>query len=246
MTNAVIITGCNGGIGQALVQVFADADWFVIGVDCVKGGAVAPDLFIQADIGRFCTDETVLVSFAERVRAGLGGRKLAALVNNAAMQVLGATSELKISDVVASMNVNALAPFALVKTFLPELKANKGSVINIGSVHAQSTKPEFVAYASSKAALHGLTRALAVDLGPEVRVNTLAPAATATAMLKAGFEGKPAGLNALEDVHPLKRLAQPAEIARLALFLTTKDAAFLTGSTFYADGGILSRLHDPI
>jgi len=246
MTNAVIITGCNGGIGQVLVQVFADAGWFVIGVDCVEGGAVTPDMFIQADIGRFCTDETVIAAFAERVHAGLGGRHLAALVNNAAMQVLGSTSELKMSDVVASMNVNALAPFALVKTFLPELKANKGSVINIGSVHAQSTKPEFVAYASSKAALHGLTRALAVDLGPEVRVNTLAPAATATAMLKAGFANNQSALKALEDVHPLKRLAEPQEIARMALFLASKDAAFVTGSTFYADGGILSRLHDPV
>jgi len=246
MTDAACITGCHGGIGQALVKTFADAGWFVIGVDRNVGGAIAPDVFIQADIGQFCTDSDALSRFAEQVRIGLGDHGLAALVNNAAIQILGAATELKISDVVTSMNVNAIAPFALVKTFAAELKANKGSVVNIGSVHAQSTKPEFVAYAASKAALHGLTRALAVDLGPEIRINTLAPAATATAMLKAGFEKNQAAFKALEDAHPLKRIAEPEEIARMALFLASKDSSFLTGATLYADGGVLSRLHDPL
>ncbi|MCA8887755.1 MAG: SDR family oxidoreductase, partial [Parvularculaceae bacterium] len=81
--------------------------------------------------------------------------------------------------------------------------------------------------------------------GPDVRVNTLAPAATATQMLKAGFENNPAGYAELEKVHPMGRIAEPAEIARLAKFLASDDAAFVTGATLYSDGGVLSRLHDP-
>ena len=145
-----------------------------------------------------------------------------------------------------SLTVNTAVPYALVKAFVADLEKSEGAVINIGSVHAQATKPQFLAYATSKAALHGLTRALAVDLGPKIRVNTLAPAATETPMLKAGFENDQKSYAALKDAHPLKRMASPDEIARLALFLASRDANFLTGATIYADGGVLSRLHDPI
>lgn len=246
MSGGVLITGCSGGIGQAMVKAFAAAGWTVVGVDrtdAKKGNA--PAKFIKADIADFCNDEKKLAAFASEVRAALAGKPLAALVNNAAVQILGGVGELTSADFAKTMQVNAIAPFLLVKAFLADLEAGKGAVVNIGSVHAEATKPGFSAYATSKAALHGLTRALAVDLGPKVRVNTLAPAATATSMLKAGFEGNAKAFAALEGVHPLKRIAEPDEIARMALFLASNDAGFLTGATLYADGGILSRLHDP-
>jgi NAD(P)-dependent dehydrogenase (short-subunit alcohol dehydrogenase family) len=242
----VLVTGCNGGIGASLVEVFAAAGWTVVGVDRTdppKKSAAAR--VIRADLAALCDDEAKMEAFAASVREGLGGRKLAALVNNAATQILASARELSGEDFLTTMKVNAVAPFMLVKAFLSDLEAASGVVVNIGSVHAQATKPKFAAYATSKAALHGLTRALAVDLGPKVRVVTLAPAATATDMLKAGFEGNPEGYEALERVHPLGRVAEPAEIARIALYLLSKEASFLSGTTVYADGGILSRLHDP-
>ena len=246
MKRAVLITGCNGGIGQALVRAFDDAGWRVIGVDCqVAEGGKYEDSIIKADIVQFIGDEKKLSSFVSEVRQRLKGEPLGALINNAAVQILGGVSRLTHNDFVATMQVNAIAPFVLVQAFLADLEAANGAVVNIGSVHAVATKPGFAAYATSKAALHGLTRALAVDIGPKVRVNTLAPAATATKMLKAGFEGNPEAFAALEGVHPLKRIAEPEEIARTALFLASKEASFLTGATLYADGGILSRLHDP-
>jgi len=246
MSGAVLITGCNGGIGAALVTAFKGAGWTVVGVDCANGGASrAPEKFIKADIADFCDDEKKLAAFVREVRAALDGRLLGALVNNAATQILGGVDQLTAHDFIRTMQVNAIAPFVLVKAFLTDLQSGEGAVVNIGSVHAQATKPGFAAYATSKAALHGLTRALAVDLGPKVRVNTLAPAATATAMLKAGFEKDAKAFGALKDVHPLKRIAEPDEIARMAVFLASGDASFLTGATLYADGGILSRLHDP-
>ncbi len=246
MTQGVLITGCNGGIGKGLVKAFHDAGWFVVGLDLTeRDTAVETDHFIKCDLADFVSDEKKLNSFAGEVRASLGERPLAALVNNAAIQILGGVKELLPQAILDSFTVNTAAPYALVKAFATDLEESEGAVVNIGSVHAQATKPQFVAYATSKAALHGLTRALAIDLGPKVRVNTLAPAATETSMLKAGFKGNEEGYAALKDAHPLKRVASPDEIAGIALFLASKDARFLTGATIYADGGVLSRLYDP-
>ncbi len=243
MTRAVLITGAAGGIGSALVTVFSAAGWRVIATDLAGSGG---DVFIAEDISRFASDEAALGAFSSGVRNALEGASLACIVNNAAVQRLGRIDQLSAKSIAETFNVNVIAPMLLAKTFLSELEAVNGAIVNVGSVHAQATKPEFSAYATSKAALHGLTRALAVDLGPKIRVNTLAPAATATQMLKAGFEGNETGLAALEAVHPAGRIATPEEIARIALFLASDEPAFLTGATIYADGGVLSRLHDPL
>lgn len=239
-TKAVLITGACGGIGSAMTKAFAKAGWEVISTDEKSG----PGIIVE-DIGLFASDPARINGFAEKVREALKGAKLSCLINNAAVQHLGRLDTLESDLISETFNVNVIAPMLLTKAFLPELEATNGIVINIGSVHAQSTKPAFSAYATSKAALHGLTRALAVDLGPKVRVNTLAPAATATKMLRAGFEGREDAMKELEQAHPLRRLAVPEEIARIALFLAAEDAMFMTGSTVYADGGVLSRLHDP-
>jgi NAD(P)-dependent dehydrogenase (short-subunit alcohol dehydrogenase family) len=126
------------------------------------------------------------------------------------------------------------------------LEKAKGSVVNIASIHAVATKPGFVCYATSKAALVGMTRALAVDLGPRVRINAINPAATATPMLLAGFEGKAKQFEELSKMHPLERIAQPWEVAKTAIYLASDDASFITGSVLHIDGGIGGRLHDPV
>ncbi|MEL6371087.1 MAG: SDR family oxidoreductase [Pseudomonadota bacterium] len=243
---SILITGCEGGIGTKLVEGFKGAGWHVIGVDRAAPSSKADDgVSIKADIGAFVTDPGALTAFAAEVRESAVDAPLRAIVNNAAVQHVGRLDCLTPAQIVETMNVNVIAPMLISKTFLPELEANKGMILNIGSVHASATKPEFSAYATSKSALHGLSQALAVDLGPNVRVNTLAPAAVSTPMLKAGFEGNREAYKALKNVHPLQRIAEPQEVADIALFLVSDAASFLTGTTLYADGGILSRLHDP-
>lgn len=242
MKRAVLVTGAAGGIGAAIVTAFSGAGWRVIATDKTGDGG---DVFINEDLALFTTEPARLSAFAKKARGSLADAPLSCIVNNAAVQNLGRLDALSIEAIAESFNVNVIAPMLLAKTFLRELEGAKGSVINIGSVHAQATKPEFSAYAASKAAIHGLTRALAVDLAPRVRVNTLAPAATATEMLKAGFEGDEDGFDALKTVHPAGRIATPEEIAKIAVFLASDDSAFMTGATVYADGGVLSRLHDP-
>jgi NAD(P)-dependent dehydrogenase (short-subunit alcohol dehydrogenase family) len=167
------------------------------------------------------------------------------LVNNAAVQVLGGVDSLTVADWQRTLHVNLLAPFVLTQGLLPELAAAKGSVINISSIHARLTKANFVAYATSKAALSGMTRAMAVDVGGRVRINAIEPAAIATDMLKAGFEGRPEHFAQLEDCHPQGRVGTPTEVAALAVSMASGELRFLHGACVGLDGGISGRLFDP-
>ncbi len=89
-------------------------------------------------------------------------------------------------------------------------------------------------------------QALAVDIGGKVRVNATNPAATATEMLMAGFSSNPGAYEELKDMHPIGRIADPEEIANVAVFLASDQASFITGSCIQVDGGISIRLHDPV
>ena len=238
-----LITGAGGGIGRALCAEFKGDGYIVIATDVIRDDTVDCDHFVEADLKKLCHDEAAIQDFKRQLRLPDCG--LSVLVNNAAVQVLNATESISIQDWRDTLDVNLLAPFLLAQTLLVELEKKSGSVINIGSVHAMATKPGFVCYATSKAALNGLGRALAVDLGNRVRVNTINPAAVATPMLLDGFKGQDEQYELLASMHPLGRIAEPAEIAKVALFLASDLAAFMTGASVNADGGILSRLYDP-
>lgn len=244
---SVLITGASGGIGGALCKLFHNNGYHVIGTGRTKPENFHPESsFVKADLAALTHDSNLLAAFQNEVVLACKGTPLKILINNAAVQILGATEEITPDMMQKSFAVNVTAPFLLTQCFLDSLEKNKGVVLNIGTVHAQATKPGFVAYTTSKTAMHGLTRALAVDLGGRVRVNTLAPAATATPMLLAGFEGNDEGFAELASMHPLGRIAEPSEVSEAAFFLCSDQAKFITGSTFYVDCGILSRLHDPV
>ncbi len=243
--HTVVITGVAGGIGESLARAFLADGWHVVGVDLKPPQTIKGEAFVKADLSKLGIDAGAIERITSDIRNKAGATPIKALINNAAVQNLGALEDLSTDDIVETFNANVIAPLLLSKALLPDLKRKKGLILNIGSVHAQATKRRFAAYATSKAAIHGMTRALAIDLGPDVRVLTLAPAAVATDMLRAGFEGNSKGLKELADCHPAGRIAEPQEIGEMAVFLASEKAAFLTGSTVYADGGVLSRLHDP-
>ena len=191
------------------------------------------------------SNDAALDTFVGAVKEALDGFPLKVLVNNAALQLLGSVPEISLSDWERTLRLNVTTPFRLAQAFLPELQSANGTVINVGSVHARATKREFVAYATSKAALHGLTQAMAVDLGGKLRVLCVAPAAVGTEMLHDGFAGRPEAFAELAAMHPAGRIAQPAEIARSIVSLSQEPFMFATGATIWLDGGILSRLCDP-
>jgi NAD(P)-dependent dehydrogenase (short-subunit alcohol dehydrogenase family) len=201
---------------------------------------------VGLDLRDLCRDDEARSHARDAIRVALNGVPLAAIVNNAAVQVLGSTETVGPGDWQDTLETNLVAPFFLAQMLLPELESARGSVVNIASVHAVATKPGFVCYATSKAALVGLTRAMAVDLGGRVRVNALLPAAVETAMLVEGFTASKDGLEELGRMHPIGRIAQPSEIAKAALFLASEQASFVTGAALLVDGGITARLHDPL
>lgn len=238
-----LITGAAGGIGGALVSAFESAGWRVISTDLKpmrRAGHLALD--IGACIDPAHADHQAVVA---ALRAATGGR-LKALVANAAFQVVKPSGELTAADWQQTLGVNLLSPFWLAMAFKDELASNAGSFLAISSIHEKLTKPGFVAYATSKAALSGLVRAMAVELGNTVRCNGICPAAIATPMLVAGFEGRPEALAALKAYHPAGRLGQPEEVAAAALYACSDAAGFLNGSCIDLSGGISARLHDPV
>ena len=190
-------------------------------------------------------DDAYAAAVFDRIRENVGAGGLHALVNNAAAQVLGGIDDLTRDDWVHTLDVNLLAPFVWTQSLLPSLEAAGGCVVNISSIHARLTKRGFVAYATSKAALSGMTRALAVDVGDRIRVNAIEPAAIETPMLAAGFKSRPEQLERLNAAHPSGRIGQPEEVAALALALCDRRIAFANGACLGLDGGIGGRLHDP-
>ncbi|MDD5200154.1 MAG: SDR family NAD(P)-dependent oxidoreductase [Terrimicrobiaceae bacterium] len=240
-----LITGALGGIGVSLCEEFRRAGYFVIATDR-RDGTCACNTFLKIDVRDLYHSEAARTSVRESVLPLIADTGLHVLVNNAASQILKRTDDILISDWDETLQTNLIAPFLFSQVFLPEIERAKGSIINIASIHSVATKPGFVCYATSKAALVGLTRAMAVDLGPRVRVNAINPAATATPMLLAGFEGKSKEFDELAKKHPLERIAQPWEVAKTAIFLASPDAAFITGACIHIDGGIGGRLHDPV
>ena len=244
-TRCALVTGSSGGIGSVIARTLHDNGWFVIGIDQSADPKTACDAFVTFDL-RQSSDPTRLEKDCMRqVTAALGERKLSALINNAATQILGRTDAISAANWQDTLTVNLTAPLMLSQAFLEDLRSTRGCILNIGSVHAKATKPGFVAYATSKAGLHGMTRALAIDLGPDVRVLCLAPAAIATSMLQAGFTGRGDAMERLESCHPAGRIGSPEAVGRAAAFLLSDNMPFLTGTTFYLDGGVLARLHDP-
>jgi NAD(P)-dependent dehydrogenase (short-subunit alcohol dehydrogenase family) len=245
MNQAVVITGAAGGIGQALCQLFKQQGYVVIASDRIAAEGLPCDAFVQADLQTLCQVTEYRQQVIQTIRGHLRGEGLHGLINNAAVQIVKATDDLTVEDWHITLDVNLLAPFLLTQALLPELEQASGSVVNVASIHAQLTKPGFVCYATSKAALVGLTKSMAVDLGPRVRVNAICPAAVETPMLLAGFEGQPEALEELLAKHPLKTIGKPKEIAEVALFLVSPRSSFMTGEIVGISGGIAARLNDP-
>lgn len=246
MEKVALITGSSGGIGLALCQTFKNADYLIIGLDKVKGNDKFIDRFIEADLRKMCSSEVYCSQILQQIRNYLSDKNLEVLVNNAAIQIVKPTEEITLDNWHQTLDINLVAPFILTQALLSELEKTCGSVVNIASIHANLTKPGFICYATSKAGLVGLTKSMAVELGLRVRVNAICPAAVATPMLVEGFKGKEELLDLLSSIHPVGRIAKPEEVAEAALFLASPQAKFINGASLELDGGINSRLYDPV
>lgn len=247
MTNVVCITGVAGGIGSATAAAFANAGWYVVGIDR-RDLPQLPGVhrFICADISN--EDDSRRIFDIITTEHG----KLDALVNNAAVQVCKPLVETTPDEWDSVMGANLRAVYLAIQRAYPLLKAaGKASIVNISSVHAIQTSANIAAYAASKGALLALTRALSIELAPDdIRVNAILPGAVDTHMLRAGLgRGHVSGgdiqekLDALGAKHVIGRVGQPAEIAQAILFMADNEkASFVTGQALVVDGGATARL----
>ena len=244
LNRVALITGASGGIGQAAVQLFAAAKWEVVAVDRREGPRPTVGVsFIQADVS---IPEDVIRVFA-RI-AGQEGR-LDSLVNNAAIQISKPILETSVAEWDDVMASNLRSVYLTAKHGFDLLRAARGSIVNVSSVHALATSASIAAYAASKGGLLALTRAMAIEFGREgVRVNAVLPGAVDTPMLRGSLgrlEGRDleAKLQALGRRSPLGRVGRPSEIAEAILFLADGErSSFLTGQGLTVDGGAIAQL----
>jgi len=242
MTKYALVTGVLGGIGSVISRKLKESGYYVYGLDVRDDFDYKCDRFILFDINQFVVDSSYRIRFTEIFNNLIPNLDL--LVNNAAVQRLDSLDNLKIDEWSETLNVNLTGPLLLSKLFLKRLEESKGSIINIGSIHERLTKKRFISYATSKSALIGLTRAMAVDLEGRVRVNAVSPAAIETKMLLEGFDNNEEKVKELEALHPVQRIGYPEDVAKLVLFLASENNGFIHGANISLDGGISSVLKD--
>lgn len=238
----VLVTGVKGGIGSAIAQEFHEKGYKVIGLDIIAGESSCCDVFHEFDLFKFSTDELYRLQQKQWFNENI--RELDVLINNAAVQRLSHLAEIQLNDWNETMAVNLTGPMLLSQYFLNILEKRNGSIVNISSIHRNLTKSRFVAYATSKSALVGLTKAMSVDLQGRVRVNSISPAAIDTQMLREGFDFDEEKVDQLNKIHPIQRIGRPNEVARLCFFLSENQFDFVNGANIEMDGGISNVLKD--
>jgi len=247
-----LISGAGSGIGRATAQLFAAEGAAVAVVDLRAVAADETVAKIVADGGR-AVSLVANVALADEVEAAVATAvsalgRLDVIYNNAGVDSKGSVADATEDDWDRAFAVNAKGTFLVSRAAVPHLiEAGGGSIINQGSVAALVGVPNFAAYCAAKGAVVALTRSMAVDLAQhQIRVNVICPGTVFTPlmepMLMARGDGDlQAGLAKTLLKYPIGRLGTPEDIARVALFLACDDAAFLTGSTVTADGGMTAQ-----
>jgi len=247
MKKIVCITGVAGGIGSATADIFAQAGWRVVGVDCVAKPSLAHGVehYICADIG----DPQAIKAIFDEIYQSVG--RLDALVNNAAVQLVKSIVDTEPREWDILMGVNVRGPYLTIKYGFPLLRRHGGSIVNVSSVHAIATSNQMGAYAASKAALVSLTRSAAIELASyNIRVNAVLPGAIDTDMLRAGLVRNHAKQKSLESrlaslskKHAVGRVGRREEVGEVILFLADeRGSSFITGQSLVVDGGAIARL----
>ena len=243
-----IVTGAATGIGQAIAVRFAQEGAAVV-IDYIGEPAVAKEteqkvasvggraIAVAADISK-PDDVQALI---ERAVAQFG--RLDIVVNNAGIEKKGNFVDYPLNDLRTILDVNLIGAFLVSQAAARQMikQSQGGRIINISSVHEDLPMPMNAAYCVSKGGLRMLTRTIAVELAKDnITVNNIGPGAIYTP-IDADIQGKPEIVKALMSEIPLNRWGKPEEIAGLACYLASDEAGYVTGSTFFIDGGMLRQ-----
>ena len=241
-----LVTGAGSGIGEAIAHTLAGAGAlvYVADRDVANGTRVAEDIANQKGRAEFAeldvTDEAALAAMAQRVEASHGGLDI--LVNNAGVGHVGTVVTTGGADMDRLYAVNVRGVFNASKAFIGPMLARKaGVIINMASIGGVLGIRDRLAYVTTKSAVVGLTKAMAMDHAAEgIRVNCVCPGRVETPFVKARLREYPdpeAAYREMAGSQAIGRMGRPDEIAAAVLYLASDEAAFVTGSPLLIDGG---------
>lgn len=225
-----LITGGASGIGAAIADRLGRDGWRVVVADR-QPATPAGGRGVICDV----SDEAAVTALINGIATTES--RLDALICNAGFGIRKPIVDLSLAEWSAVLATNLTSTFLLVRAAAPLLKAARGAVVTIASTRAQMSEPNTEAYAASKGGLIALTHALAISLGPAIRVNAISPGWIHT-------KG-PAPTPAEHAFHPAGRVGTAADIAALAAFLVGPDSSFITGAAFVVDGGVTRKMIYP-
>ena len=235
-----IVTGSTSGMGRATAERFAreGAKVVVTGRNEERAKAVVEKLKGEGLEAMYLIVDTAKVEdckiLIDKTLEAYG--TLDILVNNAGMLSMSPLASVSLEEWNKVFNVNVTSAMYLAQLAAPIMKAKgKGVIVNIASVASFAAHHGFAAYISSKHAMAGLSKSMAWELGPEIRVNAIAPGAIHTAMVDS--IGGVAAVQGMIDHCPVKRVGEPEDIANVALFLATDESSFIDGQIIKVDGG---------
>jgi NAD(P)-dependent dehydrogenase (short-subunit alcohol dehydrogenase family) len=245
-----VVTGAGAGIGRAVALEFAREGAKVVVADINAAGAVDTAASIEKAGGAAravpvdVADPESVQALVETTLATFGAPHV--LVNNAAIQISKRVEDTSPEEWNRQMAVNVGGVFLCSKYFLPHLRSTRGAIVNMSSVNGFFVEPMCAGYCATKAAIIALTKAMAIDHGREgIRVNCICPGYIDAGLAEAYFQAQPdpaAARASAGKLHALGRVGGPEEVARVAVFLASADASFMTGSAVVVDGGFGSGL----
>ncbi|HKG10247.1 MAG TPA: SDR family oxidoreductase [Gaiellaceae bacterium] len=240
MTRSALVTGASTGIGLAIAERLVADGWALGFATHERDEDAAREFERLSTLGRVqwvsgdLSDADVPARLVSETVEALGG--LDALVNNAGVTLAKPVLELTADDFDSIFSIDVRAAFLLSQQAARRM-ADGGAIVNVTSVHEHVPRVGFALYASAKAALGMLTKSLALELAPSIRVNAVAPGVTAT---ERNEEAESLGADT-----PLRRAGTPAEVAAVVAFLLSDEAAYLTGESVVVDGGALQNVFRP-